>query len=92
MFRSREVIIRLALEHFKKEYTDFIYWKRYLILYTILSQLLQFFYIFSKFLNGWKYEKIKCLRLLKLEVSVVTEVCGVVDVYHVPFYGVLCTV
>ena len=46
MFRPREIIVRLALELFKKLYTNFTYWKRDLISYTIYSQFIVVIYLF----------------------------------------------
>jgi hypothetical protein len=43
MFRRREVTFELALEQFKKEYTDYTYWKRNFISYVIYSQYVTFF-------------------------------------------------
>jgi hypothetical protein len=73
----------------KKEYTYVICWKFGPISYTILSQLLHFFFIYSKtFFNVWKDKKIKFVRLLKLEVGYVSGVCGV-GKYHLLFFGTL---
>ena len=46
MYRPHEIIVRLALELFKKLYTNFTYWKRDLISYTIYSQFIVVIYLF----------------------------------------------
>jgi len=49
MFRRREVKFKLALELFKKEYSDYTYWKRSFISYVMYSQFVLLFWYIKNF-------------------------------------------
>ena len=48
-------------------------------LHNIVTTSALLFCAFSKFLNGWKDKKLKCIGLLRLEVESVSEVYGIAN-------------